>query len=151
MKCDICGSEASSGSLIFGQGFSCSKDCNQIAHGRRDAYHAKLAAEPLGEMPDQLETGDFEKWSLKFAIIWIKSLKEKDRKKLAKNNPMMLIPEELALEFKERIIRHLHRAYVSEVEHRGHARMFSGGTYCFRQPVPCGEILKAARAAQLIS
>lgn len=151
MKCDICNTEAENGSMIFGQGFACSKDCAQIARGRRKAIHDELSAEPIGQMPEVLETADFERWALKFAVIWLRGLSKADRKKLGGNNPMMLIPEELALDFKDRIIRHLHPAYISEVETRGHARLFHGGTYCFRQAVPAEKIVEAARKADLIN
>lgn len=107
----------------------------------------RRAADPA---PVDLETHDFERWSLKFAVKWLRSLSESDRKKIASGNPLMLAPEELALDFKERILRHLHPAYHSDVEHRGHARMFSGGTYCLRQPVPKEKIIEAAQKAELI-
>jgi len=135
----------------MGQGFACSEDCQQIANGRRKAFIDELKAEPINTMPEQLETHDFERWSLKFAVHFLDGLSDGDRKRLARSNPIFLSPEHLALDFKERIISHLHKAYVSDVEHRGHDRMFSSGTYCFRQPVPAEKIIEACRKAQLIN
>ena len=152
MKCNICEREADKDSLIFGQAlFVCSEDCYQIALARQKKYHDELDAEEYSKMPDKLETHDFERWSLKFAVKWLRSLSAADRKKFGNDNPIMLMPEELALEFKERILRHLHPAYHSEVEYRGHDRLFSGGTYCLRQPVPKEKIIEAAQKANLIA
>lgn len=72
MKCNICGTESESGSLVFGGGFVCSQDCGQIALGKRKAYHDELLAESVGQMPDNLETGDFERWALKFALHFLR-------------------------------------------------------------------------------
>lgn len=108
----------------------------------------ELLAEPVGQMPDALDTHDFERWSLKFAAHFLKGLSPKDKKRLP---AILQSPEHLALHFKERIIAHLHKSYVSETENRGHARMFSSATYCFRQPVPATAIVDACRKAQLIT
>lgn len=150
MKCDVCGQEASSGSLMFGFGFTCSEDCSQIAHGRVKSYHEELTAEPLGQMPDNMETADFERWALKLALHMVKGMDEKIRQKIQANNPMMLVPENLSLELKDQIIRQIPKCYVSEVEARGHERIFHGGTYCFRQPVPKDVIYKACQKAQVL-
>lgn len=150
MKCQICGSEASSGTIIQGEGFCCSKDCEQIAVGRVKASNDELLAEPLEQMPDSLETHDFERWAHKLALHYIRAMTDRDRAKLKKNNPMMLNPTFLSLELKDKIIRHIHKAYVSETETRGHARMFHSGTYCFRQPVPKEVIEKACQKAGIL-
>jgi len=133
---------------MFGIGPVCSDDCGQIGQGKRATYHKELLSEPSGQMPEKLETGDFERWSLKLALHFLNGLSSKERKRL---NPLLLIPEELSLEFKERILRHIKPCYVSEIEYKGHQRMFSSGEYCFRQPVPCEHIVEAARSAQLIA
>jgi hypothetical protein len=151
MKCDICSGESEKGFMIFGQGFVCSEDCSQIAQSRRKAWHDELLAEALNEMPESLSTGAFERWSLKFALHFLKSLSEADRAKIGKSNPMLLIPEQLALDFKERILRQIHPAYISEIEYKGHSRLFCGGEYCFRQNVPAEKIVEACRKAELIN
>lgn len=151
MKCDYCGKEAEKGHLIFGQGFACSTSCGDQMSAARQAFNDELAAEELCEMPEMLDTADFERWALKFAIHFIRKLSDGERKKLARNNPMLLVPEELALDFKERILRHVHRAYVSETNNRGHARLFCGGSYMFRKPVPAEHIVEACRQADLIA
>lgn len=151
MKCDNCGKEAESGHIIMGQGFSCSEKCSEIMQAERKAFHDELAAEELSEMPEKLDTSDFERWTLKFAVQWIASLDAKARKKIASNNPMYLVPEQLALEFKERILRHIKPAYFSEINYKGHQTLFCGGEYMFRQPVPQEHIAEACRKAELIS
>lgn len=150
MKCDICGTEASAGHLIVGEGFCCSEDCVQIAKERRNVFIQTLRNEPLEEMPAQLETHDFESWALKLAVHVLDSMAEDMKRTIAGANPMMLQPETLALELKDQIIKKLHKAYVSETEVRGHARMFYSGEYCFRQPVPKAAILDAAVRAQIL-
>lgn len=137
--------------MVWGQGFVCSEDCGQIAQSRRQAVHDELLAEPLGQMPEALSTGDFERWAFKLALHFLKSLSEKDRAKITKANPIFLVPEELSLDFKERILRHLHSAYVSEIEYKGHSRMFCNGEYCFRQAVPAEKIIEACRKAELLN
>jgi hypothetical protein len=151
MKCNICGHEATKGSIIFGSGFVCSEDCAQIARSGRKKFHDELNSEELCEMPDKLETQDFERWTLKFAVQYLQSISDADREVIANGNPIMLIPEELALDFKARILRHLHPAYHSNIQNRGHDRLFSDGTYCLRQPVPKEKIIEAAKKAQLIA
>lgn len=150
MKCEICEQEASAGNLIFGLGFVCSEDCAQIAHGRVKHYHDELRAEPLETMPEQFETGDFERWALKLALHCIETMDKRTKTKISQNNPMMLIPENLSLELKDQILNHIPRCYVSEVEARGHERIFHGGTYCFRQPVPKATIYEACKKAQIL-
>lgn len=137
--------------MVWGMGFCCSEDCSQIAQGRRKAFHGELEAENLGELPDKLETADFERWALKLAIHCLKTLTEDQRRKIADANPMYLIPEQFALDLKDKILRHIPACYVSEVEARGHERIFHGGTYCFRQAVPSEVIVKACKQAQILA
>lgn len=150
MKCCICDTDAPKGSLIMGEGFTCSEDCKRIAQERHRAFIDGLKSEPLERMPDALETGDFEHWSLKLAVHLLEKLTEDQRQKFSENNPFMLMPEQMSLELKDRIIRHIPKAYVSETESRGHDRMLYGGTYCFRQPVPKDVIVKACQKAQIL-
>jgi hypothetical protein len=150
MKCDICESTIKEGFITAG-GNVCSEDCRQIIAGRIKAYHDELHKEPLGQMPDNFSTGDFERWTLKFAVHWLRGLSDEERAEVKRKNPLLLVPDQLALDFKERIISRLPSRYVSSVENRGHSRLFSGGTYCFRQVVPAQAIIEAARRAQLIN
>lgn len=150
IKCTVCDTESEKG-FIHSNGISCSEDCSQILQGRLKAIHDELRAEPMEEMPDKLDTADFERFTLKFSIHFLNQLKPKDRKKLQRNNPLMLIPEQFALEVKDQILRHIHPAYVSETQARGHERLFHGGTYCFRQPVPCDHVVEAMKKARLIT
>lgn len=151
MKCHICGTESNGGSLVWGIGFCCSEDCAQIAQGRRKAFHDELLAEPLSKMPETLETHDFERWALKLALHCLKTLSDDERKRIADANPIFLVPEEFSLDLKDRILRHIPKCYVSETRARGHERLFHGGTYCFRQPVPYDVIVKASKKAEIIN
>lgn len=118
--------------------------------GRIKAHYAELLAEPLQEMPDALDTAAFERWALKLTLHFLEGLNAQQKAKIRKNNPLFLLPDQLALDFKDRILKHLHKAYVSETEARGYERMFHGGTYCFRQPVPAEKIIEACQKADLI-
>lgn len=149
MKCEICNAPASQG--LLGLGFYCSAAHKAELLDQQKAVFDELRAEPVNEMPEQFDTHDFERWALKFAIHFLDGLSEQDQAFLAERNPMMLQPDQLALDFKDRIICHLHKAYVSETRARGHERLFHGGAYCFRQPVPAEKIIEAARKAQLIN
>lgn len=150
MKCDICGKKADKGTLIMGEGFCCSAPCVEKATERRKKFHAELLSEDLMKMPKKVDVPEFERWTLKLAIQMLRGMNEATRAKLREGAPMMLVPETLCMDLKERIIRHVHKAYVSEVEARGHERLFHGGTYCFRQPVPSKHILEAAVNAELL-
>ena len=150
MKCTVCNTESEKG-FIHSNGISCSEDCSQILQGRLKAIHDELLAEPVGHMPENLDTADFERFTLKFSLQFLNNLPPKDRKKLQRNNPIMLVPEQFSLEIKDRILKYIHPAYVSETEERGHKRLFHGGTYCFRQPVPATHIIEAMRKAELIN
>jgi hypothetical protein len=151
MKCKICNADAENGLLILGEGFVCSEDCAQISQARHEKYLNELDSEELLDMPDQFETKDFERWCLKCAMNWLRNLSAKDRKFLGKSNPMLLLPGQLALYFKEQILQNLHPAYHSEINHHGHDRFFSRGTYCLRQPVPKAKIIEAAQKADLLT
>lgn len=152
MQCVICdGKTAENGSWhgYEGIGWVCSEDCAQIGQGRRKAFHDELRAEPLGQLPEELTTGDFERWALKLSLHF---LADTDRAaQIIEACPFMGVPEQLALDLKDRILRHIKPCYVSEVEARGHERLLHGGTYCFRQPVPATHILEAAEKAKVIA
>lgn len=150
MKCDICGKKSDKGTLIMGEGFCCSPPCAEKATERRKKFHAELLAEELTKMPGKVDVPEFERWSLKLAIQMLRGMSEATRAKLREGAPFMLVPEQLALDLKERILRHIHKAYVSEVRAKGHERLFHGGTYCFRQPVPSKHILEAAVKAEIL-
>jgi hypothetical protein len=151
MKCIICDCETEKIRIIFGQGLVCSDACAQTASARRDRYYEELNAEDLAEMPDKLETSDLERWILKYAIKRLHCICDEERKQLENEAPMLLMPEQFAMICKEQVLQNLHPAYHSEVKHYGVDRLFSGGTYCLRQPVPKAKILEAAQKAELIT
>lgn len=150
MKCDICGAEVESGSIYPGYGLACSKDCEQIIQGRIKASDDALLAEPLDQMPEKLETQDFERWAHKLALHLLNEMSESDKARLKENNRILQHPSYMALELKELILRHIPSCYVSETEARGHDRLFYGGTYCFRQPVPKEVIYRACQKAEIL-
>lgn len=149
MKCEVCNQETNKG-FMCSNGIACSEDCAQILHGRLDCEYAKLKAEPITEMPEAFTVGDFERWTLKVSLHILEGCTKATRKKLSNNNPMMLVPDQLALEIKDRILKHIPHQYVSSAEVKGHMRMFYGGEYMFRQPIPRGIVVAAAKEAQVI-
>jgi hypothetical protein len=64
--------------------------------------------------------------------------------------PSLLNPLEMALELKERILLCLPAEYVMLQPASGLARLFRGGTYSFRQPVPAALVVDALRQARLL-
>lgn len=147
MKCDICGTETNSATVVFLVGYACSEDCAQIAQGRRKARHDELAAEPLALMPDALTTHDFERWALKLAVHIIRGLPEDKRHEIEDANPIMLTPEVLSLDLKDQILRYVPRAYYSEAKT---PRGIADAEFMFRQPVPRAVITLAAQKAGII-
>lgn len=148
MKCNHCKKEASSGSIIPGYGFACSDECFEALNTERKTFHGELAEERIDAIPDSFDVPSFERFVLKISVHFLRALSDVEKEHL---NPMFLIPEELALDLKDRILRHIKPAYVSECEVRGHARMFYGGNYMFRRPVPAKHVIEACRAAELIN
>lgn len=150
MKCDICGSESSKMSGVMGVGWCCSDEC--VAKGRAQvkAQEDELLSEDVGVMPEQLETGDFERWAHKFALHYLRAITPADRAYLAEENPMMLLPNQMSLHLKELILRHVPREYMHEEKVRGHGRIFHDSTYRFVKPVPCEVIVAAAKKAEVI-
>lgn len=149
MKCDVCNQESDKG-FLCPNGTACSEDCAQILKGRLNHEYEKLRAEPITEMPEAFSVGDFERWTLKVSLHILEGCSKAQRAKLQKNNPMMLMPDQLALELKDKILQHIPNQYISSERVHGHMRMFYGATYMFRQPVPAELVIKAARAAEVI-
>ena len=72
-----------------------------------------------------------------------------DRRDIADRVPSLLNPRDFSLHLKEVILEQMPRFYVSEMDHQGHGRMFSSGTYCFKCKVPDSVILTAIEKAGL--
>ena len=150
MKCELCDREVDSIFIVWGFGVVCSKACSRKARRRVKDDQQKLLEEAWDDMPEQLETADFERWTLKFAVHFLDALGESEREQFRENSPMLLVPDQFALAVKKAILEKLHPSYVSSVEHYGVERLFTAGTYCFRQPVPREIILEAAKQVELI-
>jgi len=68
---------------------------------------------------------------------------------VAKTNPVALVPEDLALEIKERVLQFVPLYYVSSMDAKGHERIFYGGTFEFKCKVPKKVILNALVKAKV--
>jgi hypothetical protein len=148
--CDVCNKETNTGHGIPGTGMACSPKCAKVLQKKRLAFHEKLLSEELGECPDKLDVPAFERFALKFALQFLRGISDKDRKRLMKNCPLVLMPEEMALEVKEKVLRHIPLYYVSSMEARGHERLFHSGTYGFKCKVPQKVVMDAFFKAELL-
>lgn len=145
MKCDMCNEEVHEGSFGTVAGFICKKpECQEKAKVQRKAFFKRAWN------PTEIKTAvDLNESMTLFADKYIKALKKGNRlayEQIRKNNPIMLFPEQLQLDFTEKILAKLPRDYFTEERSRGHMRMFQGGTFELVKPIPA-EVLTDAMVA----
>jgi hypothetical protein len=151
MNCAVCEKKnLTSATVLPDYGAACSEKCYKVLKTKREAYLDELRAETLGVIPEELDVRAFERFVLKFALHFLRDLNPKSKAKLKRSCPMILIPEELALEFKDRLLKHIPLFYVSSLDATGHERMFHGGVYQFKCAVPSKVVIEAFKKAELI-
>src|SRR5262249_60054760 len=101
-------------------------------------------------MPDLFRVPEFDRFVLKLAVFLLDRLSPQVRELFRKRAPSLLEPLEMALELKERVLRHLPASHVELEEAVGLARLFRGGTFSFRRPVPAPLVVEAIRRAGLL-
>ena len=145
MTCNICKAEVHEGSFGTVAGFVCKKpECQEKARVQRKAFFKRAWN------PKEIKTaGDLNENMTLFAYKYINALKKQNRlayEQIRANNPMMLIPEELQLDFTQKVLNKLPREYYTEEYARGHERLFHGGTFKLTKPIP-KEVLTDAMVA----
>jgi Glu-tRNA(Gln) amidotransferase subunit E-like FAD-binding protein len=154
MKCDLCKRKVSSLNGVPSVGMAC-KRCVKKAVAKRKRLHGTLRKESLGKMPKALNARQFDRYALKLAIHTLDALPEKDRAKLRERMPLALIPEEAALDIKERILNAVigeyRERYIVMKETKGRARWASSGTYQFKEDIPAAVLLSACKKADLVT
>ena len=145
MKCNICNEEVNGGSFGTIAGFVCKKpECKEKALAQRKAFF-KRAWKPT----EIKHAGELNESMTLFADKYIKALKKQDRlsyEQIRANNPIVLIPEQLQLDFTEKVLQKIPREYYAQEFSRGHVRMFHGGTFQLVKPIPA-EVLTDAMVA----
>ena len=154
MKCELCKRKVSRMYGVPGVGMVCKK-CSKKAVEKRKRLNRTLLKEDLGKMPERLDARDFDRWALKLAIKTIDGLSDAQREEAAKKAPLLLIPEEYALDIKERVlnavIAEYRERYIVMERTKGYARWSAGGTYRFKGDIPKLVVLNAAKRADLIT
>ncbi len=146
-KCAICGKPAKQ--ALVGLGWFCSAACKQKLIDEDKAYKEELLAEGVEVMPDEFDLQTFERYMLKVSLHFLKTLPTDMRKKWMKKCPLMLSPDDLCLELKDRVLKQMPLNYVSSMDAEGHVRLFHGGTYMFKRKVPKNVIVDAMTKAKV--
>lgn len=113
-----------------------------------EALHKGLLAEELSEMPEQLSTGDFERFGLKLALHAIRHDSGASTGAISDTRALLSNPEVLALAIKEKIIAKLPDGYVSA--ERNPALVGPDYLYSFRVDVPRTVVMKATEDAGVV-
>lgn len=137
--CDECGEDAFTG--YQGLGWLCSEECFNTAKEKRDAFHDELRALKTEDFPDEFQLSDFERYALRIALDCVDD--EETFEFIKKNHPHLTSIEDVAEEVKERTLNRIPGEYVEIEEARGHARMFTSGTYRVVKPIPKSVIIEA--------
>lgn len=152
MICSICRKDVCAGKIIPHWGFGCSEECLKIIHEKRDKVVQELKDEILVDnIPERLDLEAFERFMLKVAIHYITDMPAKVKKQFEKKAPLLLRPEELALEFKDKVLKFIPSGFFSSKEARGHARLFFSGTYTMENNIPRKVLFKALKEARIVS
>lgn len=141
MKCDACHKDATD----FNGG-PWGVVCKACLPRARDQYLDRIASlrmENMLEAPDELDLEDFERFTLKVAVHCLDALSDDSKKSIQKENPMILVPDLLALEFKGRVLKWLGDELVVTHEAKGHEKLFHDGTYRFRYKIPKDKVFAA--------
>ena len=137
--CDECGEDAFTG--YQGLGWLCSEECFNTAKEKRAAFHDELRALKSDDFPDEFQLSDFERYALRIALDCVDD--EETFEFIKKNHPHLTSIEDVAEEVKERTLNRIPGEYVEIEEARGHARLFTGGTYRVVKPIPKSVIIEA--------
>lgn len=149
MKCSTCGKAITSGRGYPGVGIACSAKCFKALKAEIKKRDDELLAEDL-TVPEELDGPGFERFVLKFTLHLLRDLPPKSRANLKRVCPLLLIPEQMALEIKEKVLRHLPLYYVSSIEAEGFESWECKGRYQFKCKVPAKVMVNAFEKADLI-
>lgn len=128
---------------LLGLGGYCSKEHKETLMALDREHKETLLAEPVNECPDELDLPQFERFILKIALHMLKTCPPKVKKMWMKNSPLMLVPDQLALDIKDKVLNHFPLDYVSSMEAKGRERLYDKGTYQFKKKVPKQVVIEA--------
>ena len=148
MRCVICGRECHEAFMNLGA-YCCDEHRAEVLRRHRALLDELHAEDPL-HMPEAFGVPDFDRFVLKLAVFLLDRIGPQVRELFRQQAPALLEPAEMALELKERVLRQLPASHVELEEAVGLARLFRGGTFTFRQPVPAPLVIEAIRRAGLL-
>jgi len=150
MKCNLCEAEVTGGTISSYAGFVCEDDgCKNEARTLRESVMGKARAYSFDDIPETMDVPAFEDFVLGYAVSVLDN--EDSRKVIREINPLLVIPEELALFWKDRLLEGLRdeldasNEFLDINESRGHERWFHGGTFRFIKPIPSEAVLEVAK------
>jgi hypothetical protein len=148
VRCANCDKDCNEAFLNLG-GYCCDEHRDEILRRHRQLLD-ELRLEAPRQLPETFTLADFERFALKLAVHLLAGIGPTVRQMYQQRMPSLLNPLEMALELKERILLCLPAEYVTLQHAEGLARLFRGGTYFFRQPVPAALVVDALRQARLL-
>jgi endogenous inhibitor of DNA gyrase (YacG/DUF329 family) len=146
-KCAICGKAAKS--ALVRVGAFCSELCKRALMEKDEAKKAALLAENVDEMPEEFDLEAFERYALKSALHFLKSLPAITRAKWMKKFPLMLVPDEFADQIKGKVLMNLPNDYVSVMHEEKGGKVLMDGNYQFKKKVPKAVMIDALVKAKV--
>ena len=128
-ECGVCGNQKAY-SATQGLGWLCSKECFEKARDTRRAHHNKTRELATEDFPEEFQLSDFERYVLRLALYH-----EDNHLDYLKESQIWSL-EDLVEDLKGRVLQYIPSKYVKLTEARGHARLFTGGTYEVLKPIP---------------
>ncbi len=146
-ECAICGKPAKS--ALVRVGAFCSELCKRALMERDEKRKEELLAEPVDQMPDEFDLEAFERYVLKSALHFLKTMEPTLRAKWMRKHPLMLVPEEFADQVKGRVLMNLPNDYVSVIHEEKGSKILMDGRYQFKKKVPKEVMIQALIKAKM--
>jgi hypothetical protein len=100
------------------------------------------------QVPSHFDEAAFHQFALHLAGQAVGEAKDATKDRV---DPIYLVPENLALLLKERVLEHLPQQYVEVTAYKGYHRFRASGRHRFLRPIPRDVMLDAVRKTGLIS
>jgi hypothetical protein len=139
--CDNCGKEALEG--YVGIGAFCSDTCNRRLMIQESSLQRELLLEHVDDIPEDLDLQAFERFVYKLALHALRDMPKTVRKRISKERPILLRPDELSMVYKATILKHVPGCHIKFKKSRGNRRYYYGGTCEILFPIPRTRILRA--------
>lgn len=157
MKCDLCERDVERGILSDYAGFVCD-DCRDEARAIREAALDDAREFDFDAIPEVVGAKVFEEFALAYSVLVLDD--DKSRAEIAEVNPLLAVPEELALFWKEKLLVEIRKTLVATGESpddfvrmeraKGYDRVAQAGFYEFVEPIPADVLYKSAESLGMI-